>query len=401
MFGVASDTFTLNPVQRVALPYRFSITRWEVENLPDKWLHKLATLLPGIGKSEAQKLDDLRRYFHLRPDFLAANDALKRSTARPNANETASLQAELDRISAERAALRDGVEETIESGISTAIREMQLASWRTFVFPPVDIRLAGPPTILLTSPRDRIERRHQALLEPDISLEDRERLEDTLMAQYDVAAVSFQIGGLAAYPASVIDTLSLADTFRVGTHEWVHHYMVFHPLGQKMFTSPEMISLNETFADIVGRELGDRARELLLGAAGLPPRPAASPPSAARHLDEPDKPFDFNAEMRKTRLRVDELLRHGRIDDAEAYMEDRRLLFVENGFPIRKLNQAYFAFHGTYAENPASSSPVAGQLSRFRSMVPDLRTFIVEMADIASYSQFLQRLRDFERNVVP
>ena len=101
--------------------------------------------------------------------------------------------------------------------------------------------------------------------------------------------------------------------------------------------------------------------------------------------------------MRETRLRVDELLAGGKVDEAESYMEERRLFFVENGYPIRRLNQAYFAFHGTYAENAASSSPIAGQLHRFRELSPDLQTFVLRMADISSYPQFLERLEDLER----
>jgi hypothetical protein len=37
--------------------------------------------------------------------------------------------------------------------------------------------------------------------------------------------------------------------------------------------------------------------------------------------------FDFRADMRETRLRVDELLAEGEIEAAEAYMERRRLTF--------------------------------------------------------------------------
>jgi len=54
--------------------------------------------------------------------------------------------------------------------------------------------------------------------------------------------------------------------------------------------------------------------------------------------------------MRETRIRVDKLLAQGRIEEAEAYMEERRQEFVAHGYYIRKLNQAYFAFHGAYAD---------------------------------------------------
>ena len=404
VFGAASDTFTLNPVQRVALPYRYSITGWEVRNFPDKWLHMLSTLLPGREKSDSERREELYRYFDLGRELLIARDALNRAMSDPSVGGEASLEGEVERVADERTALRDGVEETIESVLSTAIRESGLSEWERFVFPPVDIRLAGPPVLLLTSPRDRIERQHEVLVEPDISLVVRERLEDRMMAENDVAALSFQVAGLAAYPASVLDIIPLDDTFRASAHEWMHHYMAFRPLGQKMFTSAEMVTLNETLADMVGREIGDRARERLLEGVERPSIPAAPLPAPESGRHDRGEHFGFSEEMRETRLRVDELLAEGKVDEAEAYMEERRLYFVENGYPIRRLNQAYFAFHGTYAENAASSSPIAGQLHRFRELSPDLRTFVLRMADISSYSQFLKRLEDLERgsaSVVP
>ncbi len=399
VFAAASDTLNLDPVQRVALPYRYSLTAWEVQNLPDKWLHKVTTFLPWNGKSDDEKRDSLLRYFELSPQLGAAIDNVNRAMADPATNGIDALQIEVDSILVERESPRNDVEETIESAISTAFQETGLGWWGDIVFPPVDIRLAGPPTILLTSPRDRIERQHEVLLESNISLVDRERLEDALMAgDENVSATSFQIGGLATYPASVIDVASLDDTFRAAAHEWTHHYMVFQPFGQKMFTSAEMVTLNETVADIVGRELGDRAREILLGDIDEPTMPvvASSPLPPEGGVGNGEKDLDFNAEMRKTRLRVDELLAEGKIEEAESYMEQRRRVFVDNGFYIRKLNQAFFAFNGTYAESPTSSSPIGSELNRFRELVPDLRTFLVEMSKISSYGQFLDRLADLE-----
>lgn len=403
VFGVARDTLSLNPVQRVALPYRYSISEWELRNFPDKWVHLLWTKLFGQVKSEAERLAELERYFDLGRDLLGADYALDRAMSGPSSEGVAALQEEVERLAGERSALRDSVEETIESALSTAIREAGLSGWESFVFPPVDIRLAGPPIVLLTSPRDRIERQHEVLMEPDISLVVRERLEDRLMEEEDVAAISIQVGGLAAYPASVLNTIPLEDTFRVGAHEWMHHYMAFRPLGQKMFTSSEMVTLNETLADIVGREIGDAARELLSAPSlNLSPRggetegDAAPQPAPESGLHGRDEHFGYREEMHETRLRVDELLAEGKVGEAEQYMEERRLEFVQNGYPIRRLNQAYFAFHGTYAESAASSSPIAGQLHRFRELMPNLRTFVSEMGGISSYAHFLERLAELE-----
>ena len=154
-----------------------------------------------------------------------------------------------------------------------------------------------------------------------------------------------------------------------------------------------MQTLNETMADIAGREIGDRAFEMLGGRVepeALPRRESEKTP------EKDDDAFDFDREMRQTRLRVDELLAEGKIEEAEAYMEERRKLFVENGFNIRKLNQAYFAFHGTYAESPTSVSPIGDQLHRFRDLMPDVGTFIRAMSGISTYQEFLDKLGQLE-----
>ena len=83
--------------------------------------------------------------------------------------------------------------------------------------------------------------------------------------------------------------------------------------------------------------------------------------------EPPSDQFSLNRELRVTRLRVDELLAEGKIDEAEAYMEERRLYLVEQGVRLRKLNQAYFAFYGSYATNPSAANPIGGQLEWLRS----------------------------------
>ena len=59
-------------------------------------------------------------------------------------------------------------------------------------------------------------------------------------------------------------------------------------------------------------------------------------------------------------LEVDRLLAEGNIDEAESYMESRRIYFWENGYLIRRLNQAYFAFHGSYAAQPGGAAGEEG-----------------------------------------
>ena len=73
-------------------------------------------------------------------------------------------------------------------------------------------------------------------------------------------------------------------------------------------------------------------------------------------------------------------------------MEERRRLFVANGYNIRKINQAYFAFHGSYATRPGSVSPVGEQMRELRRRSGSLREFMDTVAQFESYGEYLEFL---------
>ncbi len=107
-------------------------------------------------------------------------------------------------------------------------------------------------------------------------------------------------------------------------------------------------------------------------------------------VDSAPPPFDFRKEMRITRETADRLLEEGKIEEAEAYMEERRQFLWENGYQIRKLNQAYFAFHGAYADEAggaAGDDPVGDAVRRLRSQSTSLTDFINKASWISSYQQ--------------
>jgi hypothetical protein len=95
--------------------------------------------------------------------------------------------------------------------------------------------------------------------------------------------------------------------------------------------------------------------------------------------------------MASTRVRVDRLLEQGQIEEAEAFMEAQRQLFVSHGYPIRKLNQAYFAFYGAYADTPGAtgSDPIGPALLTLREQSDSLRAFMDAVAPITSLEQLL------------
>jgi hypothetical protein len=95
---------------------------------------------------------------------------------------------------------------------------------------------------------------------------------------------------------------------------------------------------------------------------------------------------------------VDLFLKYGRIEDAEEYMQIRRQLFEENGYHIRKLNQAYFAFHGSYGTGAAATSPIGPKLERLRELSPDLRTFLETVRWFTSAADLDKALASAEKH---
>ena len=396
----SNDALHLNPAEEAASPYTFDLLQWEATNFLDKWIHRLTRSVPWNTQSSEEKREQIERFFALGEELSTLQEELTRASARSDPDGAArvdDLHARVKDVESRRNRLRNDVEETIEATISAVISDQGLGLWGELIFPPVDIRLSAPPKVLVTSPRDRIRRTHDVLLRPGIGAEQSDALENKLLQESDLAALVLRIGGLATYPASLPNNQPLRWTLQISAHEWLHHFFFFRSVGQNMFRSGNMQVLNETMADIAGREIGDMAFVMLGGVIDRSP-----PVSVGAGLDEADfagagdGEFDFDFEMRTTRLKVDRLLGEGMIEEAEAFMEERRKLFVENGFFIRKLNQAFFAFNGTYAESAASVSPIGDQLHRFRDLVPDVGAFVGEMSGISSYQEFLDKLEQLE-----
>jgi hypothetical protein len=198
----------------------------------------------------------------------------------------------------------------------------------------------------------------------------------------------------------VMETTDLRWTLDTIAHEWTHNYLNIRPLGLNYSTTPELRTMNETTASIAGNEVGtyvlERHYPELIGSApgqetriawitGLEKRQAQDPPA-----------FDFRAEMHETRVTADELLAEGKIEEAEAYMEQRRQFFWDNGYLLRKLNQAYFAFHGAYADVPggaAGQDPVGPAVRALRAQSDSLADFINTIAWMTSFEELQQAIR--------
>jgi hypothetical protein len=212
---------------------------------------------------------------------------------------------------------------------------------------------------------------------------------------HDVSSLVTGIGGLSAYPAMLLESSSLRWISEVVAHEWSHHYLMPRPLGWNYNASVETRTINETVASIFGKEIGRKVLARYYP-DHLPPEPEPIAQESADAGEPPPQPpaFDFRAEMRETRVRADELLAQGRIEAAEEYMEERRREFVEHGYAIRKLNQAYFAFHGAYADEPGArgDDPIGPAVAELRAASPDLRTFVKRAARLTTLAQLEESL---------
>lgn len=393
------DVFTLNPAQEASSKYAFDLIGWHLSNSTSKWIHRALRTIPGQAISDSERLTLVDEYFRLGNVENDIKGRLNVATSRPTetASEVKRLQDELDRVHRLRHDIRNDVEEALESEISSVARAEGLGLVGEVVIPPVDVRLVETPKALITSPRDTIAWQDSVLLDSHMSVESREEIEDALLETEDLSALVLDIGGVATYPASVYNGADLNATLSLMAHEWLHHYLFLRPLGQNMFDSPDMHVLNETVADLGGRELGAIARELI--EARMPVTVPASLGTTSDILDAAPAPandFDFRREMQETRRAVDALLAGGEVEIAESYMETRRRMFVDNGHPIRKLNQAYFAFNGTYAESPASVNPIGGEVRHLRDLSPDFGAFISLVSGVSSYAEFLDVLSEVE-----
>jgi hypothetical protein len=350
--------------------------------------------------------------------FFALNTEIRALEQAQIAGINAAASEEHDRTAREeRARIENRVERILEGRLTALIKDAGLTRHigRDLVWPPVNIEFEEPPAVLVRSPRAEIRRLEDRLLDGGLPVKDRERIEADAEADGEMSALVVQIGAIATYPAIVPPVTDYRSALRTVAHEWVHHYLYFAHLGRSFYDSDRLITLNETVANIVGDELGDvlferyplqatpdyvltgsdgvSASSTLVTALGVSAVGQARFFAPLRMTASGESEFDFGREMRGLRLEVDALLGEGRVDDAERVMDERRKVFVENGYSIRRINQAYFAFHGSYADTPASSDPIGPKMRSLRERAESLEAFLETAREFSSVDDLDAALR--------
>ncbi len=319
--------------------------------------------------------------------------------------ESTSIRAHLDKVYTRQDSLAPLAEAILQAQIGTILADLDLA-FAGAPFPPVLFHISPLPYHLVISPRTTIQQDLAVSLLPDLSVDRQAALEETVAAGLDVSALVVPVGGIGNYPTMVMRSTSLtwlADTI---AHEWIHNWLTLKPLGSNYSTSPELRTMNETTASIAGAEIARiflqrfypelakvYAGQLInLSSNPIPPG-GWSPPV-----------FDFRQEMHTTRIHVDELLLEGKVEEAEAYMEVRRQVFWDNGYLIRKLNQAYFAFYGAYADSPggaAGEDPVGPAVRLLREQSGSLAEFLKTMAGMSNLLGIAESCLSMKNNIFP
>jgi hypothetical protein len=138
----------------------------------------------------------------------------------------------------------------------------------------------------------------------------------------------------------------------------------------------DITTISESVADIMGKEVGDAVVKKYYPQFQSPAQAAIQTDQSSSQTAANQPAFNFNLEMRSIREQVDKYLAAGEIDAAEQFMQQKQAYLAANGYYIRKLNQAYFAFYGTYADSPAYENPIGNTINQLRAQSASLKDFL-------------------------
>ena len=371
--GCGTELGLKERINDLAHPHMFSLLRWELDALSQEIDAQMRRPFAQSSTDSAVVIV----YFEL----VARENSLRWQIDNIQGGfiqgDIPTLQAELNVLVAERTAIEREAEEILARQLSLVAASLGIfnpldSCWSVrLTFPPIKLRLQEPPQLLVVSPRERIDRYLSVPLNPDLSQTDAIALEDAV-EELGVSAIVVGLGGIATYPSFVNNNFGLRTALDIAAEEWFHQYLFFRPLGFRYalyemgIPQPlDIVIMNETLAGMVAAELAAEVYARFYQQTVLMSAVQAERVS-----------FDFYGELCNTRSTVDALLAIGNVEEAETYMKARRREFAEHGYFIRKLNQAYFAFYGCYANQPGFENPIGVDMQILRSMSTSLADFV-------------------------
>lgn len=403
--AAASDapqlTGTSDRVRAFTREIEFDYPNW-VWNAAWTKLEQASIGAPYLFERETNK-ELVMEYLRATQSLMEAERQIEQIVADPAITDkeaaAAHVRAERDKLIDRQSLLAPMAEATLQSQIGEALAEFDLTASGQPI-PPVLYRTSSTPLALIVSERSVIQQIANISVLPSLTLDEQIQLEDSVAGSLDVSTLVVPIGGVGVYPTMVMETTDLRWTLDTIAHEWIHNYLSLRPLGINYMTTPQVRTMNETTASIAGNEIGTYVLEKhypeLFTRRSAPQLVSFRETILPRNQAQDPPAFDFRAEMHETRVTADKLLAEGKIEEAEAYMEQRRQFLWENGYLLRKLNQAYFAFHGAYADVPggaAGEDPVGPAVRALREQSDSLAEFINTIAWMTTFEELQEAIK--------
>jgi hypothetical protein len=370
-----------NQLNTVTKPYRFSIAGWEFNT----FLEKTKQLF--IHKNKSTQTD-----VAITNQYISLSNQINDLKGQINADNQSELQSRIDILQKQQNDLTGPVEDIIKRQVTQILSEMGIYQpWYKYVklkstFPPPDFKLEIPPHLLVISPRDKIDRMKDVLLNENMSLPEITNLE-TNVDNLNVSSLVVDLGGVGTYPNIVSSDSDFQYIIETCAHEWAHTYLAFTPLGFRyvlniagLSHNDDITTMNETVSDIIGKEVG--AAVLKKYYPQFQSNSQTVQTNSATTVNQPV--FNFNQEMQNIRKQVDKYLAAGEIDTAKQYMQQKQEYLAANGYYIRKLNQAYFAFYGTYTDSLAYENPIGTEIKQLRTKSASLKDFLNTVSSMTS-----------------
>ena len=388
--GCAATRDFNKQLSQIVRPYRFHVAQWEASTV----FKAAKQAIWNRHRTPGDEMEQVKEYFDAVERMKILTSEIEAIKAGNRTGELASLEAELMELQQKRSSLVNITEKVITGQIKQVLFQQGIYHpadkyiGLKMNFPPMDFKLEKPPHLLVISPRDRIESMREIVLRQEIKAEEMEQIEKEVDA-LGVSSIVVGLGGFGGtYPAFVTNEASLRFTVDAAAEEWLHQYLFFKPLGFRyvldvigVARNYEVATMNETVASMISKEIGGMVTN-----SYYPDLPGDET------KDGKKSGFDFDREMREIRRAVDEYLARGEIEQAEEFMEEKRQYLASKGYHIRKLNQAYFAFYGAYADQPTSISPIGDELKRLREQSPSLKEFLSTVSSMTSREDLLESL---------
>jgi len=260
----------------------------------------------------------------------------------------------------------------IEKIIENEIKKNNILIFNKFLFPKLRFKLDNTPNILIISPTNEIKLTYSILLKQNLTIKEKEIIENKIEKKFNVSAIVLKIGGIAFYPSLIPKDMEHTKIINNTIHEWLHQYFSLYDLGQNIYKDNKMLALNETLVSYISEEL---ANNIMINET-------QSTKIKTKEINS------FNSEIRFTRSITDNLLSKNKIDIAEKFMLSQKNKLNDQGYQIRKINQAYFAFYNSYGNTPQSTNNILSKLKCIRTKNAKLNVFINKLKNINNFSKF-------------